>query len=42
MKTNDASRDAAHPLLSFNSFLIQEHLRRDEGRGVFLCFQQVW
>lgn len=41
MKTNDA----AHPLLSFNSFLIQEHLRRDElggveGRDVFSCFQQ--
>lgn len=36
MKTNDAAR----PLLSFNSFLIQEHLRRDEGRDVFVCFQQ--
>lgn len=44
MKTNDAAGDAAHPLLSFNSFLIQEHLRRDErgveGRDVFSRFQQ--
>lgn len=40
MKTNDASRDAARPLLSFNSFLIQEHLRRDERRDVFVRFQQ--
>lgn len=40
MKTNDTSRHAARLLLSFNSFLIQEHLRRDEGRDVFLCFQQ--
>lgn len=35
MKINDASRHAALPLLSFNSFLIQEHLRSDEARDVF-------
>lgn len=40
MKINDASRHAALPLLSFNSFLIQEHLRSDEARDVFLRFQQ--
>lgn len=40
MKINDASRHAVLPLLSFNSFLIQEHLRSDEARDVFLRFRQ--
>lgn len=40
MKINDASRNTARPLLSSNSFLIQEHLRCDEARDIFLCFQQ--
>lgn len=40
MKINDASLNAVRPLLSFNSFLIQEHLRRGEVQDVFLGFQQ--
>lgn len=40
MKTNEASRDAAQSLFSFNSFLIQEHLCRDERRDIFVRFQQ--